>query len=332
MENTNEQTADDIRSVTSIIFLDIILVVFIIFSVCGNILVVVTIIKTPHLCENKSNFLIINLAITDMLNGCTVILSTIVATAIDTHTMPFTLCNIMSVATYLFITSSMLTLCFISIERLFAVVYPLTYIQHIGNKVLGLAIAWSWIQGLVFAIVPCVENWVRYDYWEIRCALQWHKIGDGAKQFAIVLFSVCFLIPSLILAFNYFKILHEARKKIRIWPITQNGQKTVKKQLARSRTVISLLIVVCAYFICMTPFCVIRIIKASMKRWVIPGYISTMASLLTFCSSVLNPLIYGILRRDFRNAFKNIIRKKKSVLFVNRSLQATSGIEFSHTM
>lgn len=307
---------EEIRSLVSIVFLGIILALFILVSVCGNILVVVAVVKTPCLRDDKANSLVVNLAVTDMLNGLTVMLSTFVATVTDTHTVPAVLCNLICVFNYCLIIASMITLCFISVDRLYAIIYPLTYVQSINHKVLAAAISWSWIQGIVFAIVPYIEDWVEYDYWEITCAIQWHKKGDSAIYYVVVAFVLCFLVPGLVLAFNYIKILHEAKKKMKIWAVTyqttqdKDEKKKVQKQSASAKTIRSLLIIVCAYFVCMTPFSVTKLIKVSMKDQIIPGPANTVASLFAFGSSVINPLIYGIFRKDFRKAFGNIIRKR----------------------
>jgi hypothetical protein len=58
----------------------------------------------------------------------------------------------------------MMTLCYISIDRFHAIIFPLTYIQRINGKVIGMAIASSWIEGIIFSIVPMIENWIKYDY------------------------------------------------------------------------------------------------------------------------------------------------------------------------
>jgi hypothetical protein len=71
LQNTTQPYSDgedEIRSLTSIIFLAFIIIIFIFLAVFGNILVVMAVLKTPSLREEKSNLLVINLAVTDMLN------------------------------------------------------------------------------------------------------------------------------------------------------------------------------------------------------------------------------------------------------------------------
>lgn len=334
---TNCDTEEEYRHLPTIIFLAIIMVLFIFFSVFGNVLVVLAVIKTPSLREEKSNYLVINLAVTDMLNGATVMLSTFVALTTDTRTVPYGLCNLMCAANYCFIISSMMTLCFISVDRLYAVVFPLKYLDLITSKTLAILIAESWIQGIIFSMVPIIEDWIEYDYHEITCAIQWHKNGDNAIYYVVVAFILCFLGPGLVLGFNYIKILREAKKKMKIWAVTlqtsknNSVKKKVKKESASAKTVRSLLIVVCAYFICMTPFSVTKLIKVSSTRDIISGPVNSTASLFAFASSVVNPMIYGIFRRDFRRAFQLIMRKRQSENSVTRPCRTSYAIDQSTT-
>jgi hypothetical protein len=65
-----------------------------------------------------------------------------------------------------------------------------------------------------------------------------------------------------------------------------------------------LLIVVVAYFICMTPFSVTKLIKVVVPREsVVPGYANIVATVFQYLASAVNPLIYGLFRQDFQQAF-----------------------------
>ncbi|XP_067938801.1 D(1) dopamine receptor-like [Watersipora subatra] len=64
----------------------------------------------------------------------------------------------------------------------------------------------------------------------------------------------------------------------------------------------SLLIVVLVFFICMTPFCVTKLIK--VLKGYIPCWVNTFATIVQLLASACNPLIYGIFRKEYRKAFK----------------------------
>ena len=71
----------------------------------------------------------------------------------------------------------------------------------------------------------------------------------------------------------------------------------------------SLLIVMLAYFVCLTPFSVTKLYKVIVSNPSgLPGYASLLATFFQYLSSVVNPLIYGLFRRDFQKAFLYLLR------------------------
>ena len=71
----------------------------------------------------------------------------------------------------------------------------------------------------------------------------------------------------------------------------------------------SLLIVMLAYFVCLTPFSVTKLYKVIVSNpSELPGYASLLATFFQYLSSVVNPLIYGLFRRDFQKAFLYLLR------------------------
>lgn len=83
-----------------------------------------------------------------------------------------------------------------------------------------------------------------------------------------------------------------------------------ESQKASLRTVLSLLVVVISFFICMTPFCVTKLIKVlHLHGRGVPDYVNLMAAFFGYMSSVVNPLLYAILRKDYRCAYRKLLIK-----------------------
>ena len=147
------------------------------------------------------------------------------------------------------------------------------------------------------------------------CAIQWHKERDQALYYVIVAFILCFLLPGVVLAICYIKILKEVKKSSKVHPAPELSQSEgsthpKKNYSTSSKAVRSLLIIVCAYFICMTPFSVTKLVKVvTDDEMFLTGGLNTAASIVEFCSSAINPLIYGIFRRDFRKAYQQLLFK-----------------------
>lgn len=81
------------------------------------------------------------------------------------------------------------------------------------------------------------------------------------------------------------------------------------------RVLRSILIVVAVFFICMTPFCVTKLIKIIVQTPdFVPGWLNLLATVVQFLSSAVNPFIYGFFRPDFKRAFLRVFRNVRRTL------------------
>ncbi|XP_060574807.1 octopamine receptor beta-3R-like [Ruditapes philippinarum] len=222
-------------------------------------------------------------------------------------------CDFICATNYCLIIVSMLTLCCISIDRYHAVMHPLSYPLFVTRKRMVMVIAFTWIQGITFGIAPSIAGWVAFDYWEAICAIQWHNYRPDSIIYVVLAFLLCFLIPGIVLIYCYSKILQEVKKQKAQVAINTTGdsrahEKNKRKVSDRSKIVWSLLVVVFAYFVCTTPFSVTKLIKVLANgKDPIPGPVNLLSALLGYVASAINPLIYGIFRRDFRTAYKHLL-------------------------
>ncbi|XP_050416715.2 octopamine receptor 1-like [Patella vulgata] len=225
-------------------------------------------------------------------------------------------CYFVCAANYCLIIVSMMTLCFISIDRYIAIVHSLRYPTKITQKRVLCMIFSVWFQGISFSIVPVLYYWIEFDYWEVICAISWYKERQRALYYVIFAFILCFLLPGLVLAYCYYHVLTIAQKQHRrlqkqrnnLNNLNLNSTSSPPKYNTSSKAVKSLLVVVLAYFLCMTPFSCTKLYKVSVdEQQPLPNYMNLVASILAFCSSAVNPFIYGIFRKDFRRAYKKIL-------------------------
>ena len=122
------------------------------------------------------------------------------------------LCSIVCGANYCFIIVTMLTLCFISLDRYLAIHRPLHYLSLVTRPRALLLVAYTWLQGAAFALAPALSGWVAYDYWEATCAIQWHAFGAPVLAYVVAAFVLCFLLPSAVLIAAYGKVLRTTAK------------------------------------------------------------------------------------------------------------------------
>lgn len=302
MENSTNEFNETTRTDLEIVVLTIILASMLLIAFIGNLAVVYAIFKTPSLREQKYNYFLINLSITDMGTSIFVTGTSLVAIATDIREMHPIWCNICCAINYCLIIVSMLTMTFISIGCYVAIVHPLVYRVNFTLKIIFSLMAYTWLQGIAFGISPVVLNWIEYDYWETICAVNWHR--KQAFYYVIVACSMCFFIPGSAILFNYSCIMWEAHKNDKHNSDINRWQLNRKKQA--HKVIRSLLVVIVLFFICMAPFCLTKLLKVVYHVEYVPGYVNIFASFMQFTASAINPFIYAIFREDFRNSFQII--------------------------
>ena len=205
-----------------------------------------------------------------------------------------------------------------------AMKHSLRYVTLVTRTRVITVIIYAWIQGIAFGLTPVINNWARYDYWEMVCAIQWHLHGQPVLLYVIVAFIVCFFFPGAMLAISYCLILNIAQKiKPQPYPAMaaftirsvpdkqQTGYNTGCQRpscKSSSKTLCSLLVIMLTYIVCMTPFSLTKLYKVAYPEpYVLPGYANMLATTFQYIASAVNPLIYGLLRKDFHQAFLHIL-------------------------
>ncbi|XP_053619418.1 5-hydroxytryptamine receptor 1-like [Plodia interpunctella] len=103
-------------------------------------------------------------------------------------------------------------------------------------------------------------------------------------------------------------------------------QKKLRFQLAKERKASTTLgIIMSAFVICWLPFFVLALIRPFVEEGAIPDAVSALFLWLGYINSLLNPIIYATLNRDFRKPFQEIL------FFRCSNLNHMMREEFYHT-
>lgn len=108
------------------VVLGIVLVVFVVFGVLGNILVILSVLFHHH-WRSVTHYFIANLAAADLLLSSAVLPFSATAEALGRWVFGRSFCSVWAALDVLCCTASILSLCVISIDRYLAVSYPLRY-------------------------------------------------------------------------------------------------------------------------------------------------------------------------------------------------------------
>ena len=274
-------------------------------SMPGNFMVCVIITRRRKM-KTITNFLILNLAISDVLYTLYVPLDIVVTEAARWPFAHF-FCKLFFPLMTLSICVSALTLMALALSRFWAVVFPLH--RQISITQVKISLIFIWLIGIVEVLPYAVFLHVSDEH---TCDENWPS-ENSKKAYTVFLFFLQFVIPLTAITFAYTMVGLELKKGSR-----RSENRTLEQtRNEESRKVIRMLVVITvAFALCNLP---------SSIFWLINDFSSTKISsfddiiaffnILDFGNAAVNPLIYLVCNEDFRREFCRYLRKMKGKLF-----------------
>ncbi|XP_018544064.2 trace amine-associated receptor 1-like [Lates calcarifer] len=280
------------------VFLNIFLGSLSVVTVGGNLLVIISIIYFKQL-HTPTNYLILSLAVADLLVGVLVFPLTIEfsETICLYHTDLF--CKMQGSFGISLSISSILTLCCISIDRYYAVCQPLTYRTKINDNVVVTMILVTWGMSVIIGL------------FFITAEIDTENCGETCF-FEIVIVNIISMIfmfglPMIIMLCIYLKIFLVAqRQACSIHNTTKSGAAISKTERKATKT---LAIVMGIYLVCWFPFFLCSSIYF-FSHFNPPLPLVEFLNWLALSNSTFNPFIYAFFYTWFRSAFRMIISGK----------------------
>ena len=300
-EKSKHTTYSEVRFVFSIFFM--------LTSFVGNSLVVYAIYRYRQL-RTCSNLIILNLSLADVL--LTIIVAPIKAFYWFHNQGTFSVANcfITGVLGYLLSLVSIYTLVFVSIERFIATNYPLKHRYMFTKKVVkvGIVIIWIWSAG--FSALPFALS--RYTYVEkfFHCMVDW-----PANQACTIIFLVfVYSLPVLTLIYCNVHILRAARAAHRSRARNGNSQNPENSNLKfnfprEHKASLIIVVIVAAFVLCWTPYTVGSILLGVYN---LPKRFMSAAVLLPSGNAAINPVVYGVMNRNFYIAYRELLCPRNS--------------------
>lgn len=273
--------------------------VLVVLTLVGNSLVLACIRKINEM-KSVTGMFLANLAISDLGVGMICLPIAIAASVDETLLTRRSICNMDGFSLVLFFITSIQTLCAIGVQKYIAVVYAMRV--TITRKRALLIIASIWILSIVLASGPLL-GWSRYVY-----ILGRHQCSTPAPDDSLtlshmlMLLSFGYIIPVFTMLFCYSRLYCTTRSHLRRLRVTAIADSVT---MTESDLINTLVLVLLTFILCWLPFVVY--ISYGITKRPIPYYLPTIAFLFGYGNSTLNPIIYGIRHKSFRNAFREII-------------------------
>lgn len=297
-----------------------------VFGIVGNCLLLHVIYGNRTL-RSPTNYLISNMAIADL---CVLLLCPglfLFHEIFQSYKLGEIGCKAEGMIEVSLLITSVITLCFISYDRLTAIAFPME--TRLNYKSAKYVIACSWIGGFILSSPLAIFRNYQERQWrnflESFCTenlqvlpLYWH-----------ILVIALVWIPMAVLIFCYSVIFwkldqYEKMRKKRDNPL----QISYKKKIA-----VTLFIVVLSFVLLRLPFTTLVFIRYNMLQhsemnqvdgsfqilWYISHY-------LIFLDCALTPLIYGVSNENFRRAFRQT-KLYKICCFCQKSSSSSTTVE-----
>lgn len=275
----------------------IFLVILSVITVCGNVLVIISVIYFKQL-HTPTNYLILSLAVADLLVGIIVFPFSMVFSLSSCLYHENLFCKVRGSFDVSLSTCSILNLCCISIDRYFAVCHPLTYRAKINHYVVAFMILVSWLVSALIGIGVIVGG------------LNNEKCGEKCLIDLLIENTIgpilSFYLPVIIMLCIYLKIFLDARRQARSIQNAKSGAIVSRMEKKATKT---LAIVLGIFLLCWTPF-FICITFAPFSNLSVPVSVIEALNWLTLSNSMLNPFIYAFFYSWFRSACRIIISGK----------------------
>lgn len=309
-------TEGDPRSILTICLEASALGLIIFAAVIGNTLILASLYRFTCL-HTKTNAFVLNLAIADLFLAVFAMPFTLVSSIKYEWIFGNAMCHILGVLNSVFCEASIMTLTFVSLERFIAIVYPLKYETLITPKRVKFVIGYIWLQAVFCASSTFVFSKFTFLEFESICTVDWGRNIAYTLIFAIVFLYVPFLVTAVL----YCVILQTAIKQrrrievIKVGEITtesgsqrsgKNGLNSAKKTAKEHKATVMIAIVVGTFCICWFPhsvdvFCLLD------PNCNLNDSFFVVTTWLAMLNSAMNSLIYGLMNRSFRRAFKSVL-------------------------
>lgn len=267
------------------------------FVILGNAMVIISIIKFKRL-RTTTNMFIGSLAFSDLSLGL-ITLPLYALFYFEKSMIGMKYLCLFKYSSVLFsLSSSLVNLVVIAVDRYIAVLHPLQYRIWMTRKRAKLIIGSVWTYHVIICAIPSL-GWNLYDKHGKRICDFFTILPKPYSMFTCPITILVGLIISLILYIQIFKVAQRATNKKK----KRNHQFSKDTKSAKVMGLILFF-----FFIFWIPFMIAAASKYMNYDPNLSNIIKNFTLLLAMSNSAINPVIYCWLRIDFRKAFKEVVK------------------------
>ncbi len=313
----------------------------ILMSSGGNLLVCAAIFLDKKLRKQKDNLFLLSLALSDLMVSWLVMIFAAVNDLMGYWPFGTVYCTLWVSFDIMSCTASILNICAVAFDRYVHISDPLKYARWARKYRFFLAIVGIWILSATIGFLPQIFDFAQPALEE---ALSNRSLIDAqpsssssAKSyqcelrlqpaFAVISSLLSFYLPTTVMLIAYWKLYRCARRhvtsiKCQIRAVTESllaqtarlsmppcrqEAKRVENDVSDQKARVTLGVIISVFLICWFPFFCVNIVRAWAPH-AVPQWLFQLVTWFGYANSTANPVIYSIFNREFRHAFRSILR------------------------
>ncbi|KAM9496347.1 trace amine-associated receptor 13c-like [Clarias gariepinus] len=277
----------------------------ILLTVCGNLLVIISVLHFKQL-HTPTNMFVLSLAVSDFLVGIFVMPLMLIWTIESCWIFGKVFCTIYWVISG-FLTITSYNIAQIAVDRYFALSNPFLYMNIVSVRITCIVIVFNWFVMVVYILALLYFNGNFTS--SVMCPGECFLPLNGVWSVIDLIYSL--IIPLSVIIILYTRVFVIAKKHAtairelnnHTWTKTQKITSHSMKSERKAAKVLSILVSV--FLVCLLPY-----FTCTILYYLIELQLETFQklSILFFClNSTINPIIYALFFPWFRRCIKLII-------------------------
>ena len=303
--NITSHTSSDISTLKAIAY-GLTMIFLSLMTLFGNGLVVLAFVKFKRL-RTIPNYFIVSLATADTL--VPILREIYVTIAAFLRAWPFgeAWCYGSATCSYILCACSIAHLMCISIERMVCIRYPFYYnVRATPTKALVVILILWCIAVLIGTFPHFGLGDIEFSAQIMECEVNWKTIQRD--KILVSLLVVCFFVlPLTIMIVSYGLIFSVARNQVRRISVLQAGIVSMGRIQREIKAVKTISVIVGVFFVMWMPYFLTSVSRVIADENIPPDLLR-LSLVLGYGNSGCNPIIYTLMNRKLRNAFKRILK------------------------
>ncbi|XP_070567419.1 QRFP-like peptide receptor [Ptychodera flava] len=314
-----------------------------VLAVAGNILVIMAVVSNKTM-QTVTNVFIVSLAISNFMIAIFCIPFTFIEATTAEWVLGSLMCKILPYMTTVPVTSNILTLTCIAVNRYYAVCFPLqnkvkmTKCRAVFIAVIIWLVAMAAMSPQLFVLQTNIIRDVIWDKEYVICMEVWPR-KEQKKIFTFFIVGSFYLLQIGIMTGLYARIGHRLWAKNAVGPSQIHPEYLAASLKRKRRATLMLILVVVLFAVCWAPFQVVSVIREfpPLPDNETNRLMLAVVQLIAFCDTCINPFIYAFLNENFRKRFISSLRckrrkRKRVVLQAQKQLYHTKNIYIAESI